>query len=94
MTYDSLDDLFDAARLRRIEDVFASLELKRSGPHELRGACPNCGGTKRLVIDVRKQVFFCRDCAPDGSRGAGNVINVAMFLHGFDSVAAAPVARR
>jgi hypothetical protein len=88
--YNSIEDLFAAARLRSIEDVFASLNLKKSGAHEFKGPCPRCRvGTDRLVVDTKKQTFFCRHCAPDKERGAGNVVAAAMFMHGFDSVAAA-----
>jgi Toprim domain len=88
--YESFDDLFAAAKLRRIEDVFAPLNLKRTSSHELKGPCPNCGaGTDRLVVDTKKQIFFCRHCAPKKEQGAGDVIAAAMFVHGFDNVAAA-----
>jgi CHC2 zinc finger len=60
------------AKARPIEEVVHLLgiqSLKRQG-HELVGPCPQCGGTDRFGVNLRKGVFQCRVCgiAGDGIR--------------------------
>lgn len=58
-------------------DIAARLELSglQKAGHELVGPCPNCGGTDRFGINLRKGVFGCRRC---GGRGGG--VDLVMFV--------------
>src|SRR5258708_36188703 len=77
------DDI-DRARLVPIASLVAGWKLGRAGA-ELVGPCPMCGlGNDRLKINPRKNVFFCRQCNPEG----GGPIDFTMWLHRVDFPAA------
>jgi hypothetical protein len=73
-------DLIDRARNTPIEGVAEQrgLKLKRSGAERV-GSCPNCGGVDRFALNVRKQIFLCRQCG-----AKGGVIDLEIFLSGCD----------
>jgi hypothetical protein len=70
-------DLIDRARTVRIEDEIERHGIKLAGKTERCGQCPQCGGTDRFNINVRKQVFLCRGCD-----AKGDVIALTQFLDG------------
>jgi hypothetical protein len=72
----------DRARRVRIETEASrrSIALKKVSTVEFVGPCPACGGTDRFGLNIRKQVFRCRQCAPAG----GDVIDFVQFLDGCD----------
>ncbi len=57
----------DAARRTPLETIaeMHGLKLRRSGAERV-GACPRCGGQDRFGINVRKQLFNCRQCGAKG----------------------------
>jgi hypothetical protein len=68
------------ARSVRIEDELARRGVKLRGRADRCGPCPRCGGDDRFSINVKKQVFNCRQC---GAKGGGS-IDLVMFLDGCD----------
>lgn len=73
------------AKARTIEEIVHLLgiqRLKRSG-HELIGPCPQCGGTDRFGVNLRKGLFQCRVCGI-----AGDGIKLVMVDRGLDFKAA------
>jgi hypothetical protein len=73
------DNRITQARAASIESELArrGIRLKRQG-RELVGPCPRCGGTDRFAVNIRKQVWNCRHCKPDGI--AGDIIGLVMWL--------------
>ena len=63
------------ARAVPIEDEIARRGIKLRGRVERVGPCPRCGGVDRFGINVRKQVFNCRQCS-----AKGNVISLVQWL--------------
>lgn len=64
------DHRLDEARAIPIAELVDRLEiagLKRGG-HEMIGPCPECGGTDRFGVNLRKGLFQCRRC---GAKGDG-----------------------
>lgn len=57
-------------------------KLKRSGA-EWIGPCPRCGGTDRFSINVRKNIWHCRQCA-----AGGDAISLVQHVDGIDFRAA------
>jgi phage/plasmid primase-like uncharacterized protein len=59
----------DIARARdmRLEDELhhRGVKLRRAGA-EMVGPCPACGGTDRFAINVRRQIWNCRQCGVGG----------------------------
>src|SRR5262252_809328 len=51
--------------------------LRKSGSERI-GPCPKCGGTDRFSINVRDNVWNCRQCKPDDI--SGDVIGLVMHL--------------
>jgi hypothetical protein len=41
--------------------------LKKSGTSEYEGPCPNCGGTDRFSVNIKKRICNCRKCDLKGS---------------------------
>ena len=70
-------DLITRAHAVRIEDEVERRGIKLVGRIDCCGPCPQCGGKDRFSINVRKQVFLCRQC---GSKG--DVIALVRFLDG------------
>lgn len=73
------DHRLEEAKALPIGEIVDRLEivgLKRGG-HELVGPCPECGGTDRFGVNLRKGVFQCRRC---GAKGDG--IRLVMWLRG------------
>lgn len=64
------DHRLEEARAIPIGDVVAKLEIEglKRGGHELIGPCPECGGTDRFGVNLRKGLFQCRRC---GAKGDG-----------------------
>ena len=59
-----------------------ALGLKRRD-RELTGPCSGSGGTDRFRIHLdgqRSDQFFCRQCCPDGSAGAGSSFVARRFF--------------
>jgi phage/plasmid primase-like uncharacterized protein len=71
-------DHISRARAVRLEDEIAhrGIKLKRAGV-ELFGPCPVCGGRDRFAINVRKQIWNCRQCSV-----GGDVIKLVQHLDG------------
>jgi hypothetical protein len=70
------------AKAVRIEDELARRGLQKSLTRqgaELTGACPKCGGVDRFGVNLKKQVWNCRQC----DKG-GDVIALAMHLDDAD----------
>jgi hypothetical protein len=67
------------ARSTPIERVVEERGIKLRGKTERAGPCPRCGGTDRFGVNVKKQLFYCRNC----DRG-GDVIELVQFLDGCD----------
>jgi phage/plasmid primase-like uncharacterized protein len=72
-------DLIERAHAVRIEDEIAWRGIKLRGQIDRCGPCPVCGGRDRFSINVRKQVFLCRQCD-----ARGDVIALTQFLDGCD----------
>ena len=68
------------ARSIPIEHELSRRGVKLLGRVERVGPCPRCGGDDRFSINVKKQVFNCRQC---GGKGGGS-IDLVMFLDGCD----------
>jgi len=83
MTHERLwDDLVERAKTVRIEDELARrhhTKLTGRGPWRA-GPCPVCGGDDRFVINVRKQIWFCRKTCDRG----GDIIELVRHLDGLD----------
>jgi hypothetical protein len=65
------------AKARPIGEIVNLLDLqglKRAG-HELVGPCPDCGGTDRFGVNLRKGLFQCRVC---GIKGDGLALVMAV----------------
>ena len=73
-------DMLDVARSVRIEDELARRGIKLRGRVDRCGPCPRCDGDDRFSINLKKQVFRCRQC---GAKGGGS-IDLVMFLDGSD----------
>jgi hypothetical protein len=69
----------EIARHVPIERVVGERGIKLRGTIERIGPCPICGGRDRFSINIRKRVFYCRQCDV-----GGDVIALAMFLDGCD----------
>jgi hypothetical protein len=71
------------ARAVRIEDELARRDLLKTLTRhgaELIGPCPKCDGTDRFGVNLKKQMWNCRQC---GGKG-GDAIALAMHLDGSD----------
>jgi hypothetical protein len=75
-------DLIERARAVPIVEVVAGLQMRRVG-RELIGPCIACGGRDRFSVHPAKGVFNCRGCG-----AKGDVIALAMHIHGLDFRAA------
>jgi hypothetical protein len=53
--------------------------LRKEAANEFVGPCPQCGGTDRFGVNVRKRVFNCRQCDVKGG-----VIDLMMLAEGVD----------
>jgi hypothetical protein len=65
------------AKARPISEIVNLLDLhglKRMG-HEMVGPCPDCGGTDRFGVNLRKGLFQCRVC---GIKGDGLALVMAV----------------
>lgn len=73
----SADDI-ERARATPIEIEIArrDIKLRRIGA-EMVGPCPRCGGTDRFGVNVRKQIWNCRQCGV-----GGDVIALVQHLDG------------
>jgi CHC2 zinc finger len=69
----------ERARTVRIEDEIArrGIRLKGSKPDRC-GPCPRCGGHDRFSINIKKQVFHCRQCKPEAL--TGDVIGFVQWI--------------
>lgn len=56
----------ERARAVPIEDEIDRRNIKLRGTVERVGPSPRCGGTDRFSINIRKQVWNCRQCAKGG----------------------------
>ena len=80
----SRDSWIERARKVPIERVIAQRGIKLKGTGaEREGPCPKCGGDDRFAINVRKQVFHCRQCGI-----GGDVIKMVEFFDGVDFMGA------
>jgi phage/plasmid primase-like uncharacterized protein len=70
----------ERARDVLIEDELARRGIKLRGRVDRCGACPVCGGDDRFSINIKKQVFNCRQC---GARG-GDAIALVQAIDGSD----------
>lgn len=55
----------------------------KGGPVEKVGPCPVCGGRDRFGVNLRKNVFYCRQ-----GGAAGDALALAAYVHGLDLRAA------
>lgn len=76
-------DRVERARSVPIESVLArrGIHLRRSGVERI-GPCPKCGGTDRFSVNVKDNVWNCRQCKPDTV--AGDVIGLVEWWDGCD----------
>lgn len=56
---------------------------------ELVGPCPLCGGRDRFAIHLRKAVYLCRRCMPEG----GDMIRLVMAVRGLPFCEVDPVTK-
>jgi hypothetical protein len=75
MTLPLSSDDVALARTTPIDRVVSHLKLRRTNM-ELVGPCPECGGTDRFSVNIRKNVFNCRQCG-----AKGDPIAAAMLTH-------------
>jgi putative DNA primase/helicase len=70
----------ESARDIPIEDEVArrGIKLRRAGA-ELIGPCPLCGGVDRFGVNVRKQIWNCRQCGV-----GGDIIKFVQHVDGCD----------
>ena len=78
---------FDEEALRRARAVRIEDELRRRGitlrgRTEREGPCPKCGGKDRFSINIRDQVWNCRQCK--SKKDKGDVIGLVQWLDGDD----------
>jgi putative DNA primase/helicase len=73
----------DAARAVSIERIAEERSIKLRGRIERVGPCPRCGGTDRFSINIRKQLWNCREC-----QKGGDVIALVQHLDGVDFITA------
>jgi len=77
------DDWVQRARMAPIESeiIRRGIKLCRSGQERV-GPCPKCGGTDRFSINVKDNVWNCRQCKP--ANISGDVIGLVEWLDGAD----------
>jgi hypothetical protein len=71
------------ARAVPIESELARRGITLNGKVERTGACPRCGGIDRFAINVKKQLFNCRNC-----KTGGDVIDFVQWLDGVNFIEA------
>jgi phage/plasmid primase-like uncharacterized protein len=77
--------MIDASAIERARCIPIDEEVARRGINlrrvgaEMVGPCPTCGGSDRFAINVRKQIWNCRQCGV-----GGDVIKLAQHLDGSD----------
>jgi putative DNA primase/helicase len=78
--FSKADCVGTGARCIPIDEEVArrGIKLRRAGA-ELIGPCPTCGGSDRFGVNVRKQIWNCRQCGV-----GGDVIKLAQHLDGSD----------
>jgi hypothetical protein len=70
-------DWIERARATPIGAILQARQITLPGRGDrLAGPCPNCGGTDRFAVDLKKELFNCRGCEGKG-HGA---ISFVMFL--------------
>jgi phage/plasmid primase-like uncharacterized protein len=67
----------EQARAVPIERELARRNIKVSGKTERDGPCPKCRGNDRFAINIKKQLFNCRNC-----KTGGDVIDLVQWLDG------------
>jgi hypothetical protein len=74
--------LVDKARRASFMQAYQGLglTLKKSGPHELAGPCPRCGGVDRFNVNTKKLAWFCRGCDAKG----GDALSLLMHVRGLN----------
>jgi hypothetical protein len=72
-------ELIERARAVPIDEEVARRGIKLRGGIDRCGPCPECGGTDRFSINIKKQCFFCRGC-----QVGGDVITMVRHLDGCD----------
>ena len=75
----ALERWIEQARAVHIEDELARRNIKLSGKIERDGPCPKCGGDDRFAINIKKQLFNCRNC-----KTGGDVIDFVQWLDGVE----------
>jgi hypothetical protein len=83
MTDAAFNSWVERARSTPIERVIEQRGIRLNGKTDRNGPCPVCGGDDRFAINVRKQVFNCRQCGV-----GGDVIKMVEHLDGVDFIAA------
>jgi hypothetical protein len=75
-------DAIGRARTVRIANLLArmGIKLRRVG-QELVGPCPKCGGDDRFAVNIRDNIWNCRQCKPETI--AGDVIG---FVQWYDKI--------
>jgi putative DNA primase/helicase len=66
MTNATFEGWVAQARAVPIEQIIEQRGLKLRGGVDRSGPCPVCGGEDRFAINVKKQLFNCRQCAVGG----------------------------
>ena len=80
----AFDVWVERARQVPLERVIEQRGIRLKGKTERVGPCPVCGaGTDRFAVNIKKQVFNCRQCGV-----GGDVIALVEHLDGVDFVAA------
>jgi hypothetical protein len=76
-------DIIERARAVPIESIIDARQIKLRGKIERVGPCLKCGGTDRFSINVKKQLWNCRQCGK-----GGDVIALVQHLDGVDFLTA------
>src|SRR6516165_10496540 len=75
----ALERWIDQAHAVPIEDELARPDIRLNGKVERAGPCPKCGGDDRFAINIKKQLFNCRNC-----KTGGDVIDFVQWLDGVE----------
>ena len=87
-------DAIATARSVRIEDEVARRGVRLRGRVEMCGPCPRCGGDDRFSINVRKQVFNCRNCERGGDVVAFvQMLDACTFAEAVETLAGGSIRR-
>jgi hypothetical protein len=80
MTHPDVAAWVEEARAAKVLPLAQALGAQlRGGAVEKVGPCPRCGGRDRFGVNLRKNVFYCRQ-----GQAGGDAIALAAYMHGLD----------